>query len=616
MGYDIYDQGYHLVRHVLNSIFGLIAILFIGLTAKLIGGWPCGLLAMIMAFLSPRFLGHSLMNPKDIPFATGYIMSLYFILKWACSYPKITFNTTLGLVLGIAVAIGVRVGGVILLPIFWMVALLKAAHIRIEKGSKSKSSIITLIKLTSIPSILGFALGLAFWPYGLIDPIRHIPEAISEFSEYFISIRLLFMGNMIYSSEIPFYYLPVWMLISSPLFIWLGLLFLILRFKAIRNNFQKLGIWLLIIGGTLPLVIAIAGGSSLYDGWRHFLFVFASFMPLFAVGLFHLIVSLRRVRLYTAGLVIVGLTFAEPFIFIARYPMYPYIYFNPVIGGINGAYGKFETDYWGLSVSKGLDWLAGQKLLPESASDSLHIITNLAYPLSTRLKKQYGGRVQVIQSEYRDRDKHKWDYGVFVSRFIPGEHLRQNLWPEKSRLVNTIYAGKTPLSVILHNEDDLCFQAFNRYQNGQYGAAIQILSQELRRYPDNEASWTTLGQALMQEGQYERAELAFQKALDLAPRDDMLNNHIAMNFMQQGKDQEGLNAYRRSLEINPKNAMTYYFMALYYRESNDIQRALELGMQCIRSDAHAKPCFSIVSDLHRRLGNIQQADHYRRLAEL
>ena len=44
-------------------------------------GWLAGLLALLMIFLTPSFLGHSLMNPKDIPFATGYIMSLFFTYR-------------------------------------------------------------------------------------------------------------------------------------------------------------------------------------------------------------------------------------------------------------------------------------------------------------------------------------------------------------------------------------------------------------------------------------------------------------------------------------------------------------------------------------------------------
>lgn len=69
-------------RHVCNSLMGWLIIFFGGLIAYRVGGWRAGLFAMLLLFFSPRLLGHSFNNPKDIPFAAGIVMCIYYIMMF------------------------------------------------------------------------------------------------------------------------------------------------------------------------------------------------------------------------------------------------------------------------------------------------------------------------------------------------------------------------------------------------------------------------------------------------------------------------------------------------------------------------------------------------------
>ncbi len=69
-------------RHICNSLLGWLIVLFGGLIAYRIGGWRAGVLTMLLMFFSPRLLGHSFNNPKDIPLAAGVIMSVYYIMMF------------------------------------------------------------------------------------------------------------------------------------------------------------------------------------------------------------------------------------------------------------------------------------------------------------------------------------------------------------------------------------------------------------------------------------------------------------------------------------------------------------------------------------------------------
>ena len=64
-------------RHICNSLLGWLIVLFGGLIAYRMGGWRAGVFALLLLFFSPRLLGHSWNNPKDIPLAAGIIMSVY-----------------------------------------------------------------------------------------------------------------------------------------------------------------------------------------------------------------------------------------------------------------------------------------------------------------------------------------------------------------------------------------------------------------------------------------------------------------------------------------------------------------------------------------------------------
>ncbi len=95
LGFDDTQMAYHQVRLFFNAVFGWLIILFVGLLAKEIAGWRAGILALFLAFVSPRLMGHALMNPKDIPFAAGFTIALYYLTLLLKQMPKPIWQTGL-----------------------------------------------------------------------------------------------------------------------------------------------------------------------------------------------------------------------------------------------------------------------------------------------------------------------------------------------------------------------------------------------------------------------------------------------------------------------------------------------------------------------------------------
>ena len=116
-------------RHFLNSLCGWLTILMVGLTVYLLGGWRAAVFAAILMFLSPRYLGHSFNNPKDVPFAAAIIMAIYGMVLFFKQFPKVKWYTYVILIFAIAFSISIRIGGLILFGYFGLFGFLFLIHI-------------------------------------------------------------------------------------------------------------------------------------------------------------------------------------------------------------------------------------------------------------------------------------------------------------------------------------------------------------------------------------------------------------------------------------------------------------------------------------------------------
>src|SRR5690606_3873283 len=123
MSIDVFAAGINSVfgisnefatRHLINAIVGFFAILFAALLVRLFSGWLPAIIALIAIVCSPSFFGHCFNNPKDIPFATGYIMALYYLLKMMKEMPNAKHQTKVMLAISIGFALSIRAGGLLL----------------------------------------------------------------------------------------------------------------------------------------------------------------------------------------------------------------------------------------------------------------------------------------------------------------------------------------------------------------------------------------------------------------------------------------------------------------------------------------------------------------------
>jgi hypothetical protein len=102
----------------------------------------------------------------------------------------------------------------------------------------------------------------------------------------------------------------------------------------------------------LPVGFIIARHSTLYDGIRHVLFVIPMLAVIAAAGLLRLRPLWRRlpVPLAALGGVYLGVSI---WTLAVLHPL-EYVAANALVGGVAGAYGRFDLDYWAAAATVAL----------------------------------------------------------------------------------------------------------------------------------------------------------------------------------------------------------------------------------------------------------------------
>ncbi len=618
------DMGYHHVRHVGSSLFGWLAMLLAGLLAQHIAGWRAGLVTLIIMVLSPRFFGDSLMNPKDIPFACGYVMALYFTARVMDAMPRPNRWHLLGLAGGLAIALATRAGG--LLP-FAIVALFAGLHFLMRNGGLSAlgngAAMGRYLAITAGVLVAGYILAILFWPFAMQAPFKNPFDALSKFSALEIRIRVLFEGLNVRSDKTPWYYAVKWIYLTIPLATIAGFVgSLALSYRLVRR-YQPLWIIMVLFAGIFPVFYVIYKDSVLHDGWRHLTFAYP---PLaIAAGLFwnelaRFFPDKKAIQYGVFGAM--GLLLADAALFIGKNSAFPYIYFNPIAGGMQGAFGQYETDYWGLSIRQGLEWLEEQHIISDTMSSPIVIATNMHYP-AARLAAKYGDKVKIKYLKYDARCNDAWDYALYPTRTIGGPTLRKGNWPPDNA-VHIVEANGAPILAVLKDNGRNCVLGNSSLKVNDLDGAIDRLKKELANVPDNELAWGGLSQAYLSYAQglaeqnpvaadsmLQLSKQASEKGLDISPDDSQCNNLIGMYWVEKNDLAKAKAQFEYSAKMEPSNPTAFYYLALIAVEQNNVNLALEYLQKSIEANPSFRPAYELAIRINEQSGNKAQADRLR-----
>lgn len=310
-------------------------------------------IAALLLVLTPRMFAEGHYNNKDM-----VLLSLVLILIWLMLrlMEKPSLWRGLWFSLAGAAAANTKVIG---LFIWGLCAIFALIHV-CATGRMKKST--WLAVLGTFVSFIAF--------YALLTPalwanpaayFTYVVENATDFSRW--QNNVLFRGAIfqLRYSRLPWYYLPYMMLVTTPLclvgLIAIGQVFAAIYLlhsgaKTFRNPITVL-LGLCTVLWLAPLLFAIVGHPTLYNGWRHFYFLYGPMLVLAVYGIQRLgkmLTSIRHgilLRRVGAGLLAVCLTVSGGQIALAHPNQYTY--YNVLVRGENLPE-YLELDYWNVSV--------------------------------------------------------------------------------------------------------------------------------------------------------------------------------------------------------------------------------------------------------------------------
>ncbi|MDR1725383.1 MAG: tetratricopeptide repeat protein [Bacteroidales bacterium] len=550
------------VRHFINAFCGWVAILFVALLAKKIAGkysessdkkYVAALLAMILMLLSPRFMGHSLNNLKDVPFAAGAILSLYYILMFLDDLPKIRWSTVIKLTLALAFASSVRIGGLLFIAFFGLFAVVYYVWKRKElKHCFGKTLLWSLGIVVASYIIMVFT-----WPYALEKPVANPKEAFFAMSKYAVTLRQVFDGKMIWSDVLPLYYTPKFILMTIPSAVIVGIIVnLVLLRKNKKQWFYHCAVLFAFI---FPVFWIAITGSNVYGGWRHSMFVYPPMVVCAALGFYSLIEIIKN----KYGKYAVGLGFAllciHPLAYCIRNHPYEVVYFNELEGGIKKAYGNYELDYYFHSLKEATQWVKNNA---EKKADGSKIIVGAWHvkPVEYYLRKDTA-EFQTTFIRYYEKGSSDWDYAIFVTTGINPEEIKNGSYPPKKNTVYKVEVDGIPICVVLKRGDKSDYLAAEAVKNNDIPAAISLYQKALAYDNQNETAALGLAQLYLQTNNVDSALVLLNGVLKYDSKSDQTNYLKAHALLMQGKNNEALNICDNMIKNNFKNNSAYSLAA-------------------------------------------------------
>ena len=380
------------IRHIITHLYFLVALfIFFKLLLVLFNSYYISILGIFLLYLDPLIFSHSFINTKDIPFLSTFIISIYSMhlyTKNEDNNKTIIFHAFIT-----AFLIDIRLSGFIIPITTFLYILFGVNGIYLNKK--------VLLRYILYGAFTFFFI-LILWPALWTNPLL-LGYSFLNMAHYHVNIFNTFNGNHVLSTNLPWYYIPTWIGITTPIFIiffYLYGLFIALQL-IIKNSIKQLkstekqAIILVIIPISLWILIIILG-STLYDGWRHLFFL----SPLLIIGSILGLNSIISSSLFknikqTILVIITSLYVIYMGVTILKLHPYENVYFNMFISKKSESIRyNWEMDYWGISFKEGFE-----RILLLDQNDTIKVkVSNIAAYDNWVLTNEKDSRIILVDS--------------------------------------------------------------------------------------------------------------------------------------------------------------------------------------------------------------------------
>ena len=330
------EKNVFLFRHLINFLFFFTScIYFYFLLKKIFKKDFIAFFGVLLLITNPRIFANSFYNSKDIIFLSLFIISNFYGYNLLSSKNK---SDLIFFCFFSACLINIRLIGI--LP-----PLLICFMIFLDNCKKKKLLNFKIIQIIFFTSIFLYLI----WPFLWEDPINKLIFIYNHFRNL-VPLDVLYFGEFVRGDSLPWHYLPVWILITSPnviiILFTVSLIFFITNLSKKFNFDKNYLLWSSIFFLGLPIFYVISSNLSLYDGWRHFYFFYPIIIKISLIS-FYSLLEFKNTLIKKIFLTLLMVIFFHSIYTIYKLHPHQYLYFNNIF--VKNGLKKFEKDYWGLS---------------------------------------------------------------------------------------------------------------------------------------------------------------------------------------------------------------------------------------------------------------------------
>jgi hypothetical protein len=308
----------------------------------------------------PIWVGMSQVNSKDVPVAAGLsIFSAGFMLILQKNRSPIIYS--LGIILtsvGAGVSLAVRPASITLVFAFLSCNILIFFLFNLNQ-LKLSSLILTTFLILTTTLVLSFVIMYIFNPISVSNLYPWTLDAVRTSLNYPSIQPIRVLGQDFLSNELPRWYVFAWVWAQLPVLTFFSLIAsLILLVKRFLVSIELNLIYSLspfLIQAFLIPFIFLFTQNNIYNGIRHFLFIYPGLIIISTIFLVHTIENIGSKFFRFLGLNFVVLVLFLNAFATYRWAPYSYAYINPIAG--SGVQRNWDLDYWGLTSREGIEKL-------------------------------------------------------------------------------------------------------------------------------------------------------------------------------------------------------------------------------------------------------------------
>lgn len=338
-----------LVRHAATHLIFLAGVvMFYRLGLRYFGDRRAALAGCVLLTFTPVIYANSFYNSKDIGFMALFIAAILTLERYR-SGPSVVRAAVHAAMT--AACIATRMPGTLIVV---FTVIVEALRIPAAADRKSRTALLVFyLTLTA-------CLTLLFWPALWSDPAGEFLIAAGQALKYpFGPETIVFEGRPLSPSDLPRRYLIASIVTTLPVaylfLLSLGLaagVWRVTRPGSPAETDRGADIVTLLWVG-LPLLHFMIKPTHVYDGWRHYFFLYPGIVVWMVRGwgLIRRALLGRRVISVAAAVLIL----AEPVHFMVRAHPNAHAYYNLLAGPKEDLPGLYTVDHWGLSYRQALE---------------------------------------------------------------------------------------------------------------------------------------------------------------------------------------------------------------------------------------------------------------------